>query len=189
MRNGTATRDKIRQAALELFVQRGVDAVAVKDITAAVGVRQGTLYVHWPSKDALIAELFHDGFKAYGIRIIGTFAERGPIRDRITRLVQTICALHDADETLFAFLLLTQHRNLATIPHDDTYPIDLILREIENALNAGELAPADPILLTSAVLGTIVHAATFRLYRGTKRTMTDMAPELSTLCLRALGLQ
>lgn len=189
MRDGLATRERLRQVALRLFVERGVDAVTVRDITTAADVRAGTLYVHWPSKDALIEDLFHAGFTRYGSRIASVLAAPTPFATRLDALVRLICAIHDEDETLFAFLLLTQHRNLAGVPGDGDHPVRLIHDAIAAALSAGEIAAGDPVLLTSAILGTLVHTATFRLYAWTDRAMVEMAPELTLICRRALGLQ
>jgi AcrR family transcriptional regulator len=189
MRDGTGTREKLRAMALRLFVEHGVDAVAVRDITTAAGVRPGTLYVHWPSKDALIEELFRSGFEAYSARIVTVLEGEGAFAERLGRLVHEICDIHDEDETLFAFLLLTQHRNLSSVPAGETNPISLIYRAIEAGVRAGEVPAADPLLLTSAVLGTIVQAATFRLYGHTTAGLRDMADEIATLCIQALGLR
>jgi AcrR family transcriptional regulator len=189
MRDGSATRGRLRRVALDLFVARGVDAVAVRDIAVAAGVQPGTLYVHWRSKDALIDELFREGFHAYGARVAPFAAAGAPIAMRVDGLVHEICRIHDEDETLFAFLLLTQHRNIAGIPGGDDHPIELIHRMLSEAVAAGEISAADPLPLTAALLGALVHAATFRLYGWTTRSMTEMAEELSLLCRRALGLQ
>lgn len=189
MRDGLATRERLRQVALTLFVARGVDAVSVRDITAAADVRAGTLYVHWSSKDALIEDLFRTGFDRYGGRIAAVLAAPGDFAARLAALVVLVCRIHDEDETLFAFLLLTQHRNLAGVPGGATHPVRLIHDAVAAALATGEIAAGDPVLLTSTILGTLVHAATFRLYGWTERPMMAMAPEITALCLHALGLQ
>jgi len=51
-----STRQKIEAAALSLFARKGL-SVKVGEIAKASGVSQGLLYSHYPSKDALIAEL------------------------------------------------------------------------------------------------------------------------------------
>jgi AcrR family transcriptional regulator len=189
MRDGMATRERLRQVALALFVARGVDAVSVRDITAAADVRAGTLYVHWPSKDALIEDLFRTGFDRYGEQIATVLTAPGDFAARLAALVALVCRIHDEDETLFAFLLLTQHRNLAAVPGGATHPIRVIHDAVAAALARGEIAAGDPVLLTATILGTLVHAATFRLYGWTDRAMVAMAPELTRLCLRTLGLE
>lgn len=57
---GAETRKKIYQIAEKLFAERDFAAVGVKDITDAVGITKGAFYVHFESKDALIAMLIAD---------------------------------------------------------------------------------------------------------------------------------
>ena len=47
------TKQKIILKALELFSERGYDAVSVGKIAAAVGIRASSLYNHFPSKRAI----------------------------------------------------------------------------------------------------------------------------------------
>ena len=57
------TKDKILEVSLELFSQRGVSTVSVRDIAAAVGVRESALYRHFPSKQAVFDELLENYLK------------------------------------------------------------------------------------------------------------------------------
>lgn len=47
------TKEKILDTALELFSRHGYDGVSVRDIARAVGIRESSLYNHFPSKRAL----------------------------------------------------------------------------------------------------------------------------------------
>lgn len=47
-------RERILNAAYELFSQRGIRDVGVEEIMARSGVAKATLYRHFPSKDALV---------------------------------------------------------------------------------------------------------------------------------------
>ena len=49
-------RERILAAASDLFYRLGVRAVGVEAIAAAAGTNKMTLYRHFPSKDALVAE-------------------------------------------------------------------------------------------------------------------------------------
>ena len=52
-----ATREALKQAALELFTESGFLETSIGAITRAAGVAHGTFYVHFPSKEALLDEL------------------------------------------------------------------------------------------------------------------------------------
>ena len=50
---GASTRERIVEAAFALFAERGYHAVSVRDIAAAVGIKDASLYNHFPSKQAI----------------------------------------------------------------------------------------------------------------------------------------
>jgi TetR/AcrR family transcriptional regulator, transcriptional repressor for nem operon len=51
------TRQHIVEAAGRLFRQHGIDAVGVDAIMHAAGLTHGGFYGHFPSKEALVAEV------------------------------------------------------------------------------------------------------------------------------------
>jgi len=52
-----ATRQAILHAAAGLFRQRGYAAVSLRDIAEAVGMKTGSLYYHFSSKESLVEEI------------------------------------------------------------------------------------------------------------------------------------
>jgi AcrR family transcriptional regulator len=53
----STTRERILRAASELFATRGYHATTTREIAAAVGVRQPSLFHHFPSKEAILQTL------------------------------------------------------------------------------------------------------------------------------------
>ena len=51
------TREKIIAAAKEIFIEKGIINTATSQIAEAAGIAHGTLFLHFPSKDALVIEL------------------------------------------------------------------------------------------------------------------------------------
>ena len=49
--------DAAREAALRLFLERGLDGVTIDDITQACGVAKGTFYRYFDDKAALVESL------------------------------------------------------------------------------------------------------------------------------------
>ena len=52
------TKERILQQALELFSERGYEAVSVRDITKPLGLTEGALYVHYANKEDLLDAIF-----------------------------------------------------------------------------------------------------------------------------------
>ncbi|MDR7870916.1 MAG: TetR/AcrR family transcriptional regulator [Tissierellaceae bacterium] len=54
------TKEKIYNAAKHLVMEHGIDNVSVDSIVKAAGVSKGAFYVHFESKDSLVATLVED---------------------------------------------------------------------------------------------------------------------------------
>jgi len=57
---GAETRKKLYEIAEKMFMERNFSDVSVEDITDEAGITKGAFYVHFESKDALIALLIAD---------------------------------------------------------------------------------------------------------------------------------
>jgi AcrR family transcriptional regulator len=53
----TQAHEKVLDAALRLFGERGIEATSMDAIADASGVSKATIYNHWPDKDALCLEV------------------------------------------------------------------------------------------------------------------------------------
>src|SRR5215470_16450950 len=62
--NRIPPRARILAAAAELFYRHGIRAVGVEAIAEAAGTNKMTLYRHFPSKDALVAEYLRQSANA-----------------------------------------------------------------------------------------------------------------------------
>lgn len=67
------TRGRIVAAAFELFAERGYHAVSVRDIAAAVGVKDASLYNHFAGKQAIFDAVLAEQIE----RTRAAFAEEG----------------------------------------------------------------------------------------------------------------
>ena len=185
MREGK--RETIKSEALRLFVAHGVDAVSVRDIAAACAMRAPNLYAHFTSKNALVSELFYEGYAEYGDRVAEANTGLLPFRDRLEHMVRTICALHDEDNDRFRFLVMTQHGFLARVASDARNPVEIICRAIAAAMDAGEIPRREPELVAMAVIGVIVQPATGIVYGRISGGLRERADELVSMCWRMLS--
>jgi len=53
-----STREKIFDAAIDLFAERGYDRTTVRDIARAVGITESAVYRHYPSKESILEAIF-----------------------------------------------------------------------------------------------------------------------------------
>jgi AcrR family transcriptional regulator len=55
---GMNTRDRILHIAIDLFAEKGYDAVSMREIAAAVGIKAASLYKHYTGKEEILECVF-----------------------------------------------------------------------------------------------------------------------------------
>jgi len=81
-RERTETRQRILDAAREMFVERGYEATTMRAIADRIEYTPTAIYHHFRNKEALLAELCAADFRA----LAGAFQKIGRIEDPIERL-------------------------------------------------------------------------------------------------------
>jgi len=180
-------KERIKREAMRLFVQHGVDAVSMRDIADAVGMKAPSLYAHFRSREELIGALFFGSYAAYGQVLAKAAASAGGFRRQLEAMVRVVCALHAEDELLFNFLLLTQHGYLRQVEATENNPVEVICRWVAAAAARGEIRAGNPTLVAGALIGVIVQNATFRLYGRLDSGLADVTDEIVALCLRLVS--
>ncbi len=74
------TRNLLIEAAFEQLAQKGLTTARTADIAQAAGVSHGTVFAHFPTRDALLAEVINE-FGARITRRLHELARGGSMRD------------------------------------------------------------------------------------------------------------
>lgn len=88
-RKKAATRRKIADTALRLFLERGYDAVGIREVAAEADVAVTTVFSHFASKEALVFEQ-DEGFEQ---RLAQAVTNRAPDEPLIPALRREVLAL------------------------------------------------------------------------------------------------
>ncbi|MEV0190681.1 helix-turn-helix domain-containing protein [Kitasatospora purpeofusca] len=88
-RKKAATRQKIADTALRLFLERGYDAVGIRDVAAEADVAVTTVFAHFASKEALVFEQDQD----FEQRLVHAVTDRAPHEALVPALHREIRAL------------------------------------------------------------------------------------------------
>ena len=163
-RNGEKTNLKIREAAIGLFVEKGVDATRTKEIAQAAGISEGNIYRHYESKEALARDLFIEEYQRYGEAVEAIIAKAKSFEDAWPAFVDFLCDEFDSGPNAFRYLLMTQHDFLHDIKKDMPSPVEQLRGYIEKQMKGGRIPKIDPDLAVAIAIGPILQAATFIIY-------------------------
>lgn len=76
-KDAARNRQRVLQAARELFGERGVSGVTMEEISAQAGVGKGTLYRRYPNKGLLCQALLDEPTRTFQERVMGELAASG----------------------------------------------------------------------------------------------------------------
>ena len=185
------TQRRIVDAAVKAFAERGFHATTTRDIALGAGLSPAGLYVHYPSKAAVLAQVSRVGHEATLelVRAVLDDAEPSSAR-RLQALVEAFTAWH-AQHHLVARVVQYE---LAALPPDDRADVASLRRAIEGLVEAevrrgvsrGELVVEQPHAATRAVLSLCIDVARWYDPAG-RESPQDVARLYGTLVLRMLG--
>ncbi|MGV9852348.1 TetR/AcrR family transcriptional regulator [Streptomyces sp. NPDC003442] len=95
-RKKAATRQKIADTALRLFLERGYEAVGIRDVAAEADVAVTTLFSHFAAKEALVFEQDQDFERRLTEAVTGRAAHE-PLLPALRREIQALVRHCTAD--------------------------------------------------------------------------------------------
>jgi AcrR family transcriptional regulator len=158
------TRQRILDAALDLFGARGVDAVSLDEIARHVGVRKQTVLYWFPSKDELVAAVLEAA--AAELVVVIDAAVRAADDDPLERIDAVVRAVFRPAVRRPALLGLV--REVSRLPEAQAdrlrahvQPlVDRCVEYLALEMDKGRLRRADPGLIASLAYATVTGIAT-----------------------------
>lgn len=115
-------RRQILDAALALIAENGFHGAGMAALAKLAGVPVGTMYRHFPSKEALIHDLYREIKEALHARMTRGFDPAQPVRERFFTLWDNLFDFYQANPQSFTFL--------------EQYGSSPFLRELKSELRA-----------------------------------------------------
>lgn len=177
---------QILHSAVKLFVEKGIEATSVKEIAADARVADGALYRHFKSKEELAWHLFEVNLKEYTQTLLAKVLAVRDTRERIRIFIAESFAACERNPTLFYYLILSEHRELAKFTQNYVHPGNIIDQVVAEGQASGELTAGAPEVLFSIILGS-AHRLCVRRSRGLVSVpLTELADELSATIWQAV---
>ena len=199
-RRKEARPTELLEAALDTFVAKGYSATRVEDIAARAGVSKGTLYLYYPSKQAIFEALVRANLVPLIDRIEAeTAADPGPAADQLRRIVATVQQII-ANPRLVAIpkLVLSEAGNFPDLMR--FYGDAVVLRVVgllsgilRRGMARGEFRPIDPStvvpLFVAPVIATALWQTTFAQVDGIPFDAAAVLDAHADLFLRGIAAE
>ena len=184
-------RQELIRAAAHLFRQQGFAATSTRDIAAACGMRSGSPFYHFDSKEALLEAVMAEGMRFAITRqaevLAGAGAPGQPLVPRFRAMVRShldVLLGPDSDfipVMLYEWRCLTPAQREAVVDLKNTYeaPWSALLAE----LHAAGLLRGDPALARLLMFGALNWTAQW-FETGRRASLDDVAETALQLFLK-----
>ena len=157
-RRSARTRERIIEAATEVFARRGVHGTRVADIAERAGIAYGLVYHHFRNKEEILSAIFAERWAQYVAYLEELARTPAPFRERMRRLIHFWVETYRHDNDLMTVMINEITRSYEFLEsHDITAvlvafdPIERII--VEGRANGEVRADLDARLATYVVLG------------------------------------
>jgi AcrR family transcriptional regulator len=185
------TRKKLKEAALDAFSEKSVDAVTVEEITEKADVGKGTLYQHFDDKEEIVVTLVEEAVE----HLIEYVRSYDSAPDTLEEMLEHLLNAHykfsvnSSEEFLLLFqgklLLKLQSENLDDLEE----PYLRYLEEIEDQLSTYLSPRIDPLKvrrLACAVAGFVFGFFSFAMIGMTEDEVDKSVKPLRRVFVRSL---
>ena len=193
IRDKEATRQRILEAAEEVFAEKGYHGAVVDDIVQAADTSKGGFYFHFPNKQGIFLALM----EALTPRLISA-AERA-----ISQEAEPVAKLDAALRTVLE--TFSRHRRLSKILLIEAVGLGhgfeeklmevraqfaaVIQKYLDQAIAEGAIAPLDTKITAFAWLGAVNEIVMRWVVTGDPQRLEDVLPALRALLLRSVGIR
>jgi AcrR family transcriptional regulator len=183
-----ATRQRLIAAARTLFAERGYAGVGTEEIVQAAGVTRGALYHQFQDKSDLFAAVAETAQAEVAHRITSGAQADGPV-DPMTALYAGVRRFLEAcaDPAVERILLLDGPAVLgwqAWRDLSDRYGLGLLQHGLQQAIDAGAIAPQAVAPLTHVLIGALDESA---LYVARASDPADARQQCVAILQKLLG--
>ena len=180
----------LKEAALRLFVEHGIDGTGIRELSRAAGCSEAAVYRHWANKEALVRALYQEHLDTVCAimddAVSGNPNNQGSsLDDQVLAAVTALYHLFDEQPLVFRFVLLAKHDFAIARELQERTPIDIVQALAQRAIDDGS-ATGDAGVLAAALTGTFLETATFVLYGRLPGPLSQHASRVAKLALHLL---
>lgn len=190
--NTAGPRERILQAALDLFVDQGYFNTNVPDISRRSRCSVGSIYHHFLNKEEIAGQLYKDGILKFRERLAGSVKGDADLETTIRSTVIAFMTFAEENEKLSRYLWLARHKEFINreLSRPTVVGFDQLGRRltvaIKKAIRSGEIPDQKAEVIWSVVFGIPQSFITDWLDGYTTETPSAVAPTLADACWAAL---
>ena len=179
--------EKIRSAALKLFIKKGITGTTTKEIAKKAGVSEGTIYNYFESKGDLAYKLFVRHMDRFRDELTEKTSSAAGTAEKLTAAVRAFFGFAESNPDAYAYIMIGHYTELRKMPYDKKKPRDIFVDIIGEGIKEGVFAEMDENLGAAFVIGMVTRAILFHSNGMLETPYGRLVEETASASLNVLG--
>jgi AcrR family transcriptional regulator len=183
----TEPAERIRSAALSLFIRNGISGTTTKEIAREAGVSEGSIYNHYESKGDLALKLFISSMEMFREVLHERSLEGQTPAEKLAAVIEEFFDFARKEPEVYAYLMIGHYTELGKIPGTLKRPMDVFSTIIKSGIESGEFEDMPDKLGAAYVIGMLTRAILFHKNGILKLPYNQIVGETVKSSLKVLG--
>ncbi|MBB6002864.1 TetR/AcrR family transcriptional regulator [Arcicella rosea] len=142
-----SAEDKIKEAAIKVFLEKGFDGTTTRDIAKEAGVNSALMNYYFRSKEKLFLAIFDEMFQLFFQGVLEIFNKPDSLEDKIIGMIDYDFESCKVNPDLTNFIINELHRNpersIINYPIKQLCDHSLFAQQLKVSIDEGRIANVD----------------------------------------------
>ncbi len=184
MARSLTKRPDLVDAALTLFMQKGIKATTTRDIAIRAGISEGTIYRHFVSKDALAERVFEDNLEYFWLFLKGYLKRAKTPQEMLKAYVCGFFEFSRKEQRRYTFVIAAHQTELKKLSREKMKPKQMLDKILRIGRKQGIFREMDDQLAGAMVMGTIMQTIFYLKSGRIAVSYDEVVEEVCHTCLR-----
>ncbi|MEQ9618832.1 MAG: TetR/AcrR family transcriptional regulator [Deltaproteobacteria bacterium] len=154
-------RTKISNAALGLFIKKGIKGTTTKEIAKKAGISEGTIYNYFRSKNDIAYHLFVQYMDMFRDKLADGARNGSLPEEKLSGMILSFFEFAEREPQAYAYIMMGHYTELEKMPFKKQKPKDLFVKVIAEGIREGKFRKAGKDLMAAHIIGMITRTILF----------------------------
>ncbi|MFQ5603984.1 MAG: TetR/AcrR family transcriptional regulator [bacterium] len=171
-------------AALALFMRKGIKATTTRDIALRAGISEGTIYRHFESKEELAEILFEENLDYFWQFLKGYLKNTATPVDMLQGFTEGFFEFSRREQTRYSFIIAAHQTELKKHSRERMKPKQMLSKILRLGQSQGLFRKMDINLAGAMVMGTIMQTIFYLKNGRIAINYDEVVQEVVKTCLK-----
>lgn len=150
-------KSEVVDAALALFMRKGIKATTTRDIALRAGISEGTIYRHFDSKDELAEVVFEENLVYFFKFLRGYLKNTSTPVGMLEAFIRGMFEFARREQRRYVFIMSAHQTELKKLSREKMKPKQMLVKILRLGQQQGVFRKVDTELISAMVIGTIMQ--------------------------------